>query len=87
MVFEKLPDKRFCKICNGRHVEEHAAYKLEQASINLTGTGKVMPAIALGAALIVIFVWTISYADINFLPKPDFSPLSSLISYINGLFP
>ncbi|MBI4174798.1 MAG: hypothetical protein HY517_04070 [Candidatus Aenigmarchaeota archaeon] len=86
MVFEKTP-KRECEVCNGHHNEEHGAYKLEQASVQLTGTGKVLPAIALGATLITIFFYTISYADINFLPKPDFSPLSQLVIYLNDLFP
>ena len=61
MVFEKTPRKDYCQICSGAHSEEHKSHKKEQNIVELTGTGKALPAVVLAVIFILIFAYTLQY--------------------------
>ncbi len=65
MVFEKTQRTGYCEICGGEHSEEHKSCRGEQRIIQLTGTGKILPAIVLVAIFLLIFVSTLSWTGIT----------------------
>ncbi len=90
MVFELVYDKRVCKACGQKHIEEETHHG-NQPIVLLTTTGKILPAVMLVVIVVFIIMFTVPYfTTIAEFFKSIFAGMQSFFfgaaSSIKGLF-